>query len=277
MSVTNQPFDLFKIEKLKHFLEEMAAKNLARPYEIFVDNLKVVPKTEDPNQFGSYDSFMDEDTAKLRILIYNSNQSPRNDQYCFFLKAIKTERDTSLGSLGDIDTIIQEKLKERDREYETQELRKELESTQEELEDAESQLKEMAAELLKYKEGKEKRSYNLGVAANSFVTTLVRSPEFAKRFPGGEALAGLLGVGEPSAAEEAAEPAPATDASFSKKNVVSSLNPQELECLAVLKDLYESFDQDEIDLIFQILIAFSQDHGRLNTVADLLQLNNTES
>ena len=40
MPVSNEKFDQLKIDKLKHFLEDMAAKGNPRPYEIFVDNLK---------------------------------------------------------------------------------------------------------------------------------------------------------------------------------------------------------------------------------------------
>ncbi len=80
MPVTNDKFDQLKIDKLKHFLEEMSSKGHARPFEIFVDNLKVIPKTEDPKDFDAYEYYMNEDTEKVRILIYNSTATPRNDQ-----------------------------------------------------------------------------------------------------------------------------------------------------------------------------------------------------
>jgi hypothetical protein len=41
MPVTNDKYDQLKIDKLKHFLQEMAAKGQPRPFEIFVDNLKM--------------------------------------------------------------------------------------------------------------------------------------------------------------------------------------------------------------------------------------------
>ena len=116
MPVTNDKYDQLKIDKLKHFLEDMASKGQAKPYEIFVDNLKVVPKTEDPKDFDSYEFYMNEDTEKIRILIYNSNLSPRNDQYCFYVQQNKQEK--SHNGLGHLDGIIQEKLNARDKEYE---------------------------------------------------------------------------------------------------------------------------------------------------------------
>src|SRR5258708_12761587 len=83
MSVPQQKFDEFKIDKLKHYLEDMAGKGQPRLYEIFVDGLKVVPKTEDTGQFDNYEQYMDEDTEKVRILVYNSNLSPLNHQFFF--------------------------------------------------------------------------------------------------------------------------------------------------------------------------------------------------
>jgi hypothetical protein len=55
MPITNEKYDQLKIDKLRHFLMEMAAKGQVRPYEIFVDGLKVVPKTEDPKDFDNYE------------------------------------------------------------------------------------------------------------------------------------------------------------------------------------------------------------------------------
>ena len=107
MPVTNDKFEQLKIDKLKYLLEDMAAKGQPRTFEIFVDNLKVVPKTEDPKDFDQYEYYMNEDTEKIRILIYNSANTPRNDQYCFYVQQNKPEKSSS--TLGDIDNIIQDK------------------------------------------------------------------------------------------------------------------------------------------------------------------------
>ena len=156
MPVTNDKYDQLKIDKLKHFLEDMASKGQAKPYEIFVDNLKVVPKTEDPKDFDSYEFYMNEDTEKIRILIYNSNLSPRNDQYCFYVQQNKQEK--SANGLGDLDGIIQEKLNARDKEYELNRLKVELEEAKQQLEEAE----EYADKLEQQLEDAKSNKYKLG-------------------------------------------------------------------------------------------------------------------
>src|SRR6266542_2129577 len=132
MPVTNDSYDQLKIDKLKHFLEAQAEKGVAKPFEIFVDNLKVVSRTEDPKDFDSYEFYMNDDTEKVRIVIYTYGNSPRNDQYCFQVQ--KSLNNTkSLNGLGEIENIVQEKLAARDREYELTKLREELEATKLEL------------------------------------------------------------------------------------------------------------------------------------------------
>src|SRR5690349_12428861 len=153
MPVTNDVYDQLKIDKLKHFLETQFEKGHPKPFEIFVDNLKVVSKTDDPKEFDSYEFYMNEDTEKVRILIYNSNLSPRNDQYCFMVQ--KTMGGSkSLNGLGEIEGIIQEKLAARDREYEMNRLREELESTKQELEETEDYAEKLEEEIKHLKENK---------------------------------------------------------------------------------------------------------------------------
>src|SRR5437660_12631732 len=101
MPVSNDKYDQLKIDKLKHFLEDMAGKGHPRPFEIFVDSLKVVPKSEDPKDFDNYEYYMNEDSEKVRILIYNSQHSPRNDQYCFYVQQNKQEKPVN--GLGEIE------------------------------------------------------------------------------------------------------------------------------------------------------------------------------
>src|SRR5215203_4381198 len=141
MPVTNDTYDQLKIDKLKHFLEAQAERGQGKPFEIFVDNLKVVSKTEDPKEFDSYEFYMNEDTEKVRILIYNSNLSPRNDQYCYMVQRHKSEKP--LNGLGDIEGIIQEKLAARDREHEMNTLREELEAIKKELTETEKYAKDL--------------------------------------------------------------------------------------------------------------------------------------
>jgi len=266
MPVTNDKYDQLKIDKLKHFLEEMAAKGNARPFEIFVDNLKVVPKTEDPKDFDNYEYYMNEDTEKIRILIYNSRHTPRNDQYCYYVQQNKQERP--LNGLGDIDNIIQEKLSARDREHEMTQLKTELEETKKQLEEAE----EYAEVLEKQLEESKNNKYKLGkldlVELGGVVleNLAVRNSPMLEKI----GLGGLFGANNPQLEQSKSEE---TEASFQKKtNDTGELKPEHLQYIPVLQQLDNAFDTPNLEIVMQVLGKFSEEPAQLKTVAELLNI-----
>lgn len=272
MSVTQQKFDQFKVDKLKHYLEDMAGKGQPRLYEIFVDSLKVVPKTEDVSQFDTYEQYMDEDTEKVRIVVYNSGLSPRNDQFCFLIQPGRPEK--SLGGLGEIDTIVQEKLAARDREHEMEALRKELEAVRADLEESESEGDQLRRELEDARAGRDRKQIKgievMSIILESFVR---RNPQLLQKIPGGDTLAGLI---EQDNAEKAgsfaAEPMVA-EASFRRKqDCTSGLSPEQLRYVDTLRQLELSFQQPDLEIVMQILGRFSEAPDSLKTVSELLNI-----
>jgi len=267
MPVTNDKYDQLKIDKLKHFLQDMAGKGFPRPFEIFVDSLKVVPKTEDPKEFDNYEYYMNEDTEKIRILIYNSNLSPRNDQYCFYVQQNKP--DKPVNGLGDLDGIIQEKLTARDREYELTRLKEELEETKHQLEEAEEYAETLEKQLQeassnKYKLGK----LNLVELGGAVLENLAvkNSPILSKM-----GLGGLFGAGDSQISNEAKTEE--TEASFQKKEAdTNSLNPEHLQYIPVLQQLDAAFEKPQLEIVMQVLGKFSEEPATLNTVAELLNI-----
>ncbi|RYY91020.1 MAG: hypothetical protein EOO15_00320 [Chitinophagaceae bacterium] len=276
MPVTNDEYDQLKIDKLRHFLEAHAEKGMAKPYEIFVDNLKVVSKTEDPKEFDSYEFYMNEDTEKVRILIYNSNLSPRNDQYCFSVQRHKADKG---GGLGEIDNIIQEKLAARDREYEMNRLREELQSVKEELEDSEEYNEKLEKEIQFLKESKFKLgNINIAELASVALEGIVRrNPQMLTKLPGGEALAGMVVQDNLDREKQLQQPTglqPEPEVSFQRKEQAGpQVSEDELRQLAFLRQLTEGFDTRQIELFNIVLGRVSQDPALLEQIAQTLNIN----
>ncbi|HEV8283820.1 MAG TPA: hypothetical protein VGQ09_05905 [Chitinophagaceae bacterium] len=265
MPVTNDNYDQLKIDKLKYFLEDMAAKGHARPYEVFVDNLKVVPKTDDPKNFDSYEYYMNEDTEKVRILIYNSNLSPRNDQYCFYVQKNLSEKP--LNGLGEIETIVQEKLQARDKEYELTQLKKELEVTKQKLEDADEYVEQLEQQLEESKSNK----YKLGKIDLVDLGSLVLG-KFAEKNAAVLSKVGLEGLANGSTQIEAGK-AEETEASFQKKaDANNDVKPEHRQYLGWLQQLDESFDEAHLEVVMKILRRFAEDASSLKAVAELLNI-----
>lgn len=264
MPLTNEKYDQHKIDRLKHFLADMREKGQVRPFEIFVDGLKVVPKTDDPKEFDNYEYYMNEDTEKIRILIYYSMTSPRNDQYCFFLSRSHVEK--SLNGLGELDGIIQEKLQARDREHEMRKMKEDLEAIKKQLEEAEEYAEELERELELARDNKHKLGKLDLVELGSFVLERVAAKNAAalEKF-------GLAGLVQPQVGPT--ETAETTQASFTKKNEEPQAgNPELMQYLPWLQQLDAAFGQPDLKIVMEVLRQFTEDPSRLQTVADLLNI-----
>jgi hypothetical protein len=259
MPVTNEKYDQLKIDKLKYYLEEMASKGQAKPFEIFVDSLKVVPKTEDPKDFDSYEYYMNEDTEKVRILIYNSNLSPRNDQYCFYVQQGKTEK--GLNGLGEVEQIVQDKLAARDREYETNRLKEDLEKTKKSLDEAEEYIDELETKLeLSSTEKYKLRGFNMldfGVAVAEKL-----AEKHADKL-------GALGLGGFTPTKELPL-AETTEASFQKKDPANAPNEKQQQYIEFMTELEKTFDEQQMLSVIQILQQLMEAPQQVETVLSLL-------
>ena len=265
MPVSNDKYDQLKIDKLKHFLMEMAARGQARPFEIFVDNLKVIPKTEDPKEFDNYEYYMNEDTEKIRILIYNSAATPRNDQYCFYVQQNKPEK--SLNGLGDLDGIIQEKLSARDREHEARLMKEELEETKKQLEEAEEYAEQLERQLEEAKSNK----YKLGKLDLVELGGAVLE-KLAVKNAGTLEKIGLAGLVAPNNTVGTAT-TEETNASFQKKSESPpDLKPEHLQYIPVLQQLDAAFERPQLEIVMKVIAKFSEEPEQLQTVAELLNI-----
>jgi hypothetical protein len=270
MPVTNDVYDQLKIDKLKHFLEAQAEKGQAKPFEIFVDNLKVVAKTEDPKDFDSYEFYMNEDTEKVRILIYNSNLSPRNDQYCYMVQRNKIER--SANGLGEIEGIIQEKLAARDREHEMNKLREELEATKLELEEAEDYAGKLEKEIEYLKENKFKLgNINIGELASVALEGIVRrNPQILTKLPGGDTLAGIIEQDNRDKEKLLSQPtAPEPNVTF-QKETASDITEDEKRHLAYLRKLEQTFTREQAEMFNAVLGAMVEEPSIIPTLLEFI-------
>lgn len=274
MPVSNENFDQLKVDKLKHFLEDMANKGQPRPFEIFVDSLKVIPKTDDPKDFDNYEYYMSEDTEKIRILIYNSNLSPRNDQYCFYVQ--KNRHDKAMNGLGEIDTIIQEKLAARDKEYEFNKLKEELEETKKQLDESEEYAEGLETQLEELKANKYKLgNFNVGEIASLALEGIVRrNPQLLSKLPGGEALAGIIEQDNLDK-RQLIPPVPEGEASFQKKAAATEvLTEEQKRYAAFLAQLEQTFNEAQLADVMLIIQKLAEEPAQLETTKKLLNIQN---
>lgn len=274
MNLINEKYDQFKIEKLKHFLEDMSNKGIAKPYEIFVDNLKAVPKTEDVKEFENYEHYINENTQKIRIVIYGSPRSPRNDQYCYYMQQMQENKPNN--GLGEVENLIQEKLAARDREYEMKELRAELNKVEEKLEEAEEYVETLEQQIEDMKRNKFKvGNLNLGELASVMTESFLRrNPQIIAKLPGGEALAGILMEDTAQLEKKPANtPVAEGEASFQKKTVgTENLTEEQKRYAAFLAQLEQVFDEKQLADVMLMLQKLAAEPAQLEPIKKLLNI-----
>ncbi len=100
MPIQFDKFDQQKVDRLKAHLEVQDQRGTPKFYEVYVDNLKAVQKTDDPSEFEGYENFLTDSTRQIKIVIYNSGASPRNDQFVFNMQAQTTQQALEMGLDG---------------------------------------------------------------------------------------------------------------------------------------------------------------------------------
>ncbi|GAA4746366.1 hypothetical protein [Flavisolibacter ginsenosidimutans] len=287
--ITQEKYDLVKIERLKHYLESAAEKGRPKFYEVFVDNLKAVDKTSDPEAFDEYLVYMGEDTRLVKVLIYTSTEScPRNDKFLFTVTSSEKEREEKRrGELSGIE--VEEKIhavvqQEREK-MNTELLRKELQETKEDLEEAESYIEELEKKLVEARNTKAVQKESLGEVVSLALESIVRrNTHLLSGIPMiGQGLAGVVEQ-DNKRLEETALHSPeaikernvtftklSPEESASSKSKPPSVSTEDQQTLAYFNSLRQTFTESELLQVLDIIALLSEDKDNIASVVDLLQ------
>ncbi len=262
--ITTEKYDAIRLEKFKHHLESYAEKGKARFFEIEVDGLKVVDKTDDVNSFDDYKMYMDENTQMIKILLYSSCEtSPRNDKFIFSIQS-GDEKST----LGEVD--VQNKItlainSERER-MKVESLEKELAIANEELEDANEYIETLQEQIEKIQQQKtdDSKQIKLGMVASVAIEELIkRNPSVLSNIPLLGSLSGVLTEDKKQISQENEYNA---DASFKSKDEYG----EESLATQVAVHLNSCFTTEELPIVFDILKRFSKDKSLLKLAQELI-------
>ena len=281
MPIQFDKFDQNKVNSLKNHLKMMAEKEKAKFYEIYVDNLKAVPKTDEPAEFDSFEDYLTADSEQVKIVIYNSFSSPRNDQYVFLLKARSRDEATTLGLSGLPGKVFTKSSandwrdsvnKKNAEQFEIQALKKEISELNEEIEEKDEQINQLATLVETAKANNNKLGgVHLGDIMSVALEGLVRrNTHLLSQIP---AVSGLAGIIEKDNERIGNQP-PQVDshASFKRKDSNSQqLNNQQKEFMALFDELQKHFVDAEMGQVMEILDVLSRDKTKLQPVQEFLQ------
>lgn len=281
--ITTEKFDVVKMERLKHYLETNAERDKPKYFEIFVDNLKAVDKTNDPACFDDYTMYMNEDSKIIKVLIYTSSEnSPRNDKFIFTITNAGEEQrkqDKKQSELNGLE--IQNKIDsaistERERMY-TEKLKEELDDKTKQLEEAEEYIDQLTEELQTEKEKKyNPREIQFGNIASIAIEEMIkRNPSWSKKVPLIGALSGLLETEQstiPDSTDNQMEQEE-TSATFVKKPKETQQEIHDKETKAKLEffqQMEESFTEEQLNMVVELIRSLAVNPDQLATVYELV-------
>lgn len=287
MQHTN-PYNDVKLAQFKMWLHDMADKNEGKYFEVYVDDVKIVPRTNRIDALDDHKVYLDDSTDTIKVFTYNTENSNRYQQFTFFLEKKKpletiihapSPQQQGLSGL-ELENKINERLnqslmQERER-WQTDLLKRDYDACKKQLAEAEEYIDDLEDQLNKFK-GKKLHwgDVNLGDVASVIVEGMVkRNPHWVAKLPGGDALAGLIAK-ESNGTSEQTEPE--AEMVFRKKSGSDSELSDEMKAqLGFLKQLETHFSQEQLDKIMLILQSFAEEPKHIQTVYDLLEIKPNE-
>lgn len=251
MSIYQSKYDNSKVALLKQLLLNKEKSGQPMEYEIKAGELKVVPRTADTSFFDLYEDYITGDTETITITLYEGHGS-RSDKHIFSLKDRQAQPAASLAGV-DIDKKVEEKVDaiKKQMEYdkvveENKELKEQIKEAEEFIDKLENALKREKGERLKIK------GVHLGEIASVAAESLIRrNPRWLSGIPGGVELAGLI-TEENANKENYHAPEPQGETTFSPQEETEELSEADKERLGVLRELQESFDENEQEQFFAL-------------------------
>jgi hypothetical protein len=156
MATTVDQYSESRIDKLKTLLRDKKESGVNRWFEIFVDNLRVVQKTDNLDEFDKYKRYVDEGTGQVKIVVYYSATSPKNETYQYTQDEEEVSYSKNRPVNGaDLQEMVNEKLEAREQEFiwrtKQMEFQRKIESLQESMlaqqKEYDKQLKEKDEEI----------------------------------------------------------------------------------------------------------------------------------
>lgn len=285
MQQTN-PYNDVKLSQFKMWLHDMATKGEEKHFEVYVNDVKVVPRTNKIEQIDDHKAYLEDTTETVKVFVYNTENSNRYIQFIFFIEkkkpieqveAIHAPQQPQGLSGIELENRINERLtaalaQERER-WQNDLMKREFETCKKDLADAEEYIEDLEKQLSHYKSKKlHWGDVNLGDVASVIVEGMVkRNPHWVAKLPGGDALAGLIAT--EATTENGTAEVVENEVVFKKKTPAEDGLSEEVKAqLGFLKQLETHFNQEQLDKIMLILQSFVETPKNIETVFELLEI-----
>lgn len=269
MPIVEEKYDQGRIDGVRRSLQREADKGKPRDFEILVDGFKIVPRTNNVDEFDDYEQEIRDTTRNVAFLLYDGPVTNRNTKYLFHLKREATALTDQPATLGEIDKIVAQKLTDRDKDYELSRLREKLEETTGKLEESEEYSEQLQTRITELELSAKGRMLKWGDLGASILMGVLRSN--AHNLPGG--LAGFLSMDDGTDVKDSNTIASLEgQASYSKKS--ERHDPQTEGRLALLEQMQQKLNEQQMIGVLNIIGYLNENPDQINTVIELLQTEN---
>jgi len=245
MSVNKVPYSSEKIGMLKQLLINNAESGNPIYYEIRVDGLKVVLRTNDPEQFDKYEDFIEPGTLSVTVVLYEGT-SRNNTRHIFIMKD-EPKADAKPLSGIEINKMVDAKVEEVKKQMKQEQVVKENKDLKEELGEAYEAIEKLKNKITDIQNKSGIDSINWGKFAGGMTDSIIRkNAHLLAKIPGGEGLAGVLmedNEKQEQVSEE--EEREEQEATFTKKKDEEQLSEADKDRLGFMRGLEERFNHKE--------------------------------
>lgn len=260
--ITNT-YEPSRLETIKRVLENEQRRGSPRFYEVWVDGVKVVEKTDNPDDFSKYEEFIFADTQKVTVNLFTSSPTSAHivSRLHFTFGEEPKSRDESLRGfgLGEVEARINEKVTQERERWECDQVRKELDATKTKLKEAEDwseKLEDTIGEITKKLEEAKNQNDFAAILKDLALNHLI-----GKKTEDKQTLSG-------------SEKQPQEEASFKMKSSEGeSLSDEDKFFVELGKNMRTSFTEDEFDMALSVIREFVRDKSSIKPVTELLNIN----
>jgi len=263
-----------KIERIKNILTRYAESGTPKFFEIIVDGIKVIPKTDKVEEFDAHQNFIDGDTKSIEIKIHYGT-SNNNDQYIYLLEEEKEQEKQPQTLAGMSAEELQSKIKESIDVEKEKWRQQQIEQEYGNLKTAHQQLQQ-EHEALKKKLTETENGNHLKfgqIASVALEEVARRNTKIIKQLPGGETLAGFIEKDNKEQEAKSLETVPETEASFTRKEATAKeITEEEQQLFLFSKQLVERF-KEQLPNVIHIINLLADAPVLITTVEELLKEN----
>lgn len=281
MSIVKEKYNSNRINLLHQMLLNDKEQGNPRDYDIKIDELKVVQRTNDPERFFLHEEFVQPETACITINLYDGN-SRRCTKYQLYFGEIQF--NAGAPTLSGIESTIKEKISNERTQWEYAQMKKEKDALEQKLGEAEEYAEELQEKLStlhqEYDNLKSKRvglaEMNTGKLLGFATDYLVKNnPSITRKIPLLSGLSGLL-AGDDTESDPlngiGNNNEPLETASF--KKVDSNSSPQfdsdTKHKLAFFREMEDAFTVPQLEKVIQVVQGLAANPDQLDVIHGLL-------